>query len=299
MAGGGVGAGGGGAAACCDDRRRAATGTAGGGGGGDELLATRTAGGGGGAPSLLFPSVPVKTSSIKRKNLFLSRIYAQTLMSNQARWLNFSNNSDSNALEETVGTRVLIPVPVGLVDLFVAKQEPEDQQIIDYITAQCSIILEQVMVHSNNMDPNFSVNVNEIQSNPFLLDKNREKDHNNPFQPATSLENPNLPYDVSVDRIRLCNSPTNFLQPFKNDSFFDGSNELFLVEKLLAFWLFEGYFCKCERASKDQSVLTEIIIANQLSDDCVLVLFSLNEEDFYWWLDLGEIKRNNSNMKNN
>ena len=41
------------------------------------------------------------------------------------------------------------------------------------------------------------------------------------------------------------------------------------------------------------------MIANQLSDDCVLVLFSLNEEDFYWWLDLGEIKRNNSNMKNN
>ena len=68
---------------------------------------------------------------------------------------------------------------------------------------------------------------------------------------------------------------------------------------MLAFWLFEGYFCKCERASKDQSVLTEIVIANQLSDDCVLVLFSLNEEDFYWWLDLGEIKRNNSNMKNN
>ncbi|KAL7257367.1 hypothetical protein ACSBR1_003635 [Camellia fascicularis] len=160
-----------------------------------------------------------------------SGIYAQTLMSNQARWLNFSNNSDSNALEETVGTRVLIPVPVGLVELFVAKQEPEDQQIIDYITAQCSIILEQVMVHSNNMDPNFSVNVNEIQSNPFLLDKNREKDHNNPFQPATSLENPNLPCDISVDRIRLCNSPTNFLQPFKNDSFFDGSNELFLAEK--------------------------------------------------------------------
>ncbi|GMP64321.1 hypothetical protein CsSME_00025660 [Camellia sinensis var. sinensis] len=160
-----------------------------------------------------------------------SGIYAQTLMSNQARWLNFSNNSDSNALEETVGTRVLIPVPVGLVDLFVAKLEPEDQQLIDYITAQCSIILEQVMVHSNNMDPNFSVNVNEIQSNPFLLDKNREKDNNNPFQPATSLENLNLPYDVSVDRIRLCNSPTNFLQPFKNDSFFDGSNELFLVEK--------------------------------------------------------------------
>ncbi|KAF7142592.1 hypothetical protein RHSIM_Rhsim05G0054400 [Rhododendron simsii] len=52
-----------------------------------------------------------------------SGIYAQALMSNQARWLNFSaNNSDSNPLEETVGTRVLIPVPIGLVELFVAKQ---------------------------------------------------------------------------------------------------------------------------------------------------------------------------------
>ncbi|XP_058215982.1 transcription factor ABORTED MICROSPORES-like isoform X1 [Rhododendron vialii] len=137
-----------------------------------------------------------------------SGIYAQALMSNQARWLNFSaNNSDSNPLEETVGTRVLIPVPIGLVELFVAKQVPEDQEIIDYISSQCTILLEQQsMINSSNMDPNFSMSEN-----------NQIDLTNNPFLP--SPENSNLPYDITADRIQL-NSPMNFAQP----SFFDGSN---------------------------------------------------------------------------
>ncbi|KAL7257365.1 hypothetical protein ACSBR1_003633 [Camellia fascicularis] len=214
-----------------------------------------------------------------------SGIYAQTLMSNQARWLNFSNNSDSNALEETVGTRVLIPVPIGLVELFVAKQVPEDQQIIDYITAQCSNILEQqVKVHSNNMDPNFSVNVNEIQSNPFLSDKNSEKDHNNPFHPATSLENSNLPYDISVDRIQLCNSPMNFLQPFKNDSFFDGSNDSFLADKPInlfnssgenGFQEMEGLQSKDQQQGTDKDSIKHETGRSESISDCS----DLNEDE--------------------
>ncbi|THG21550.1 hypothetical protein TEA_010919 [Camellia sinensis var. sinensis] len=214
-----------------------------------------------------------------------SGIYTQTLMSNQARWLNFSNNSDSNALEETVGTRVLIPVPIGLVELFVAKQVPEDQQIIDYITAQCSNILEQqVKVHSNNMDPNFSVNVNEIQSNPFLSDKNSEKDHNNPFHPATSLENSNLPYDITVDRIQLCNSPMNFLQPFKNDSFFDGSNDSFLADKPIntfnssgenGFQEMEGLQSKDQQQGTDKDSIKHETGRSESISDCS----DLNEDE--------------------
>ncbi|KAL7177393.1 hypothetical protein ACSBR2_030700 [Camellia fascicularis] len=48
----------------------------------------------------------------------------------------------------------------------------------------------------------------------------------------------------------------------------------------VGFLAFEGYSCKCERASKDQSVLTEIIIANQLSDDCVLILSASMKRTF-------------------
>ena len=39
---------------------------------------------------------------------------------------------------------------------------------------------------------------------------------------------------------------------------------------MLAFLAFEGYFRNYERASKDQSVLTEL--PNNYSDDCVMVL---------------------------
>ncbi|KAA8535980.1 hypothetical protein F0562_028458 [Nyssa sinensis] len=181
-----------------------------------------------------------------------SGIHAEALISNQPRWLNFSSNSDSSVLEETFGTRVLVPVPGGLIELFVAQQVSEDQQVIDFITPECNISLEyQAMINSSSMDTSFSVNINSInetQSKPFLLDGNdHQKDPNNPvqppFSPATTLENLNqqLPYDISVDRIQHCNSPMNFLQQFnytsenrtKNDMFFEGTNESFLADKPL------------------------------------------------------------------
>ncbi|XLU32182.1 hypothetical protein S245_068248, partial [Arachis hypogaea] len=47
-----------------------------------------------------------------------SGIHAQTLLTNQPNWVNYS----PNILQETIGTQVLIPVPGGLVELFVTKQ---------------------------------------------------------------------------------------------------------------------------------------------------------------------------------
>ncbi|XP_050231040.1 transcription factor ABORTED MICROSPORES [Mercurialis annua] len=166
-----------------------------------------------------------------------SGIHAQALISNQPRWLNFSNSSDSNVLECTVGTRALIPVPGGLLELFVTKQVAEDQNIIDFVTTQCSILLEQeaAMLNStNNIDTsnNFAVNVDHMigdqdQSKQYLTDhhdQNEQNDHinNNQFQhtqvsPSATggaLENLNLPYDISAERIQLCSPPMNFLQQF-------------------------------------------------------------------------------------
>ncbi|KAL3512811.1 hypothetical protein ACH5RR_025528 [Cinchona calisaya] len=174
-----------------------------------------------------------------------SSIYAETLMSNQARWLNFSSNSDSTISEESIGTRVLIPIPFGLVEMFVAKQMPEDSQIIEFITAQCNISLEQqaMMMHSDNITSSFSVNVNGYLDAPIKLlatDESDEKDSHgilySTVNPTTAKQNQELPCDVTVDRIHLTNSPMNFSQPFiytsdnagsKNDiMFFDGTHEL-------------------------------------------------------------------------
>ncbi|CBI28513.3 unnamed protein product, partial [Vitis vinifera] len=168
-----------------------------------------------------------------------SGIHGQTLISNQPRWLNFCNSSDSSVLEETVGTRLLIPVLGGLIELFVANQVAEDQHVVNFVTTQCNIILmeQEAMMNSSNIDTIFSVNANAGNAD-------EEKDPNNHFQatisPVTALENLNdLPFDISVERIRLCSSPMNFLQQFsytsessvKNDIFFEGSDGSFLSEK--------------------------------------------------------------------
>ncbi|KAE8008780.1 hypothetical protein FH972_005256 [Carpinus fangiana] len=165
-----------------------------------------------------------------------SGIYAQTLISHQPSWLNFSsiNATEPSVLQEPVGTKVLIPLAGGVIELFATKHVAEDQHVIDLITAQCNISMEQeALINSSNMDTSFTVVVND------------QKDPNNDFQlpasPATPLENLNLPYDISVERIRLCDSPMNFLQQFnytsedrsstKNDMYYEGSNNSFISDK--------------------------------------------------------------------
>ncbi|KAM6541665.1 hypothetical protein CsatB_006112 [Cannabis sativa] len=147
-----------------------------------------------------------------------SGIYAQTLVSNQPSWLNFSTVTCSHALEESIGTRVLIPLPVALVELFVNKQISEDQNVVDFITTQYNILMEQeALINTNNMDTSFCVNINvmnESQSRPFLGNETDKMDSNNnlPAPNSTAFENLNMSYDVSVDRARLCNSPMSLQQ---------------------------------------------------------------------------------------
>ncbi|KAL5788872.1 hypothetical protein ACOSP7_005821 [Xanthoceras sorbifolium] len=134
-------------------------------------------------------------------------IYAQTLISNQPRWFNFSNNpSNSDAMEETVWTRILIPIVGGLlIELFVTKEVPEDLHVIDFITAQCSISF-------HDHDHQEAANLNMDENNHDLFPP-----------PSTALDNlEHVPYDISVDRIRLSSSaagsPMNLLQQFSYNS---------------------------------------------------------------------------------
>ena len=81
-------------------------------------------------------------------------------------------------------------------------QVAEDQNIIDVITAQYNISLQQQedFINSSNMRTNFNINVNamsnEIQSKLVLGDE-YQKDPNSHYQPpvspATPLENTNVP----------------------------------------------------------------------------------------------------------
>ncbi|PRQ24979.1 putative transcription factor bHLH family [Rosa chinensis] len=167
-----------------------------------------------------------------------SGIYAETLMSNQPSWLNFSDSSTYSItnVEETVGTRVLMPIPGGLIELLVAKQVLEDQNVIDFITEQYNISIEQ-----DHIGTSFGVNLDtmihdEIQSKPVLLDHEQMDPSNHVF--------------CSGD-----NSAMNFLQQFSHNlgsrmknisynvnSFEDSSHAPFLSDKQM-----EHPFTNCSK----------------------------------------------------
>ncbi|XP_021832114.1 uncharacterized protein LOC110772050 [Prunus avium] len=70
-----------------------------------------------------------------------------------------------------------------LIELFVSKDVSEDQQVIDYITAQCNISLEQDTLLGAGCNTSFPVNINdmstEIQPQPFLGKESEGNDHLN------------------------------------------------------------------------------------------------------------------------
>ncbi|XP_022896696.1 transcription factor ABORTED MICROSPORES-like [Olea europaea var. sylvestris] len=179
-----------------------------------------------------------------------SGIHARTFLSNQASWLNFSNNSDSNVSEETLGTRVLIPLSIGIIELFVTKQVPEDQQVIDIVRAQCNIFLEQqAMSNSGNTDSSFSLSANGIQVPPEPL-----------------KENLYLPHDISVERIHLCNSPMNV----SNFQQFSGTGETGNTSNNI---FFEGTYVSnpfapsIENGFQEMETLQSNIFGSQVKDD--------------------------------
>ncbi|KAM7475166.1 hypothetical protein LguiB_022409 [Lonicera macranthoides] len=142
-----------------------------------------------------------------------SGIHAHTLISNQPRWFNFANSLDSNGLEETVGTRVLIPVPFGLIELFVDKQLAEDQNLIDFVTSQFNITLDhQPLINKSHGDSSF---LTDYKADPDDIFRQP------PVSPATMIQNLNLHEEIPIDHN---NSPMNFFQQFKNGRIFQESN---------------------------------------------------------------------------
>ncbi|KAD2392974.1 hypothetical protein E3N88_39951 [Mikania micrantha] len=149
---------------------------------------------------------------------FDSGVYGQTMISNQPRWLNFSSSSNSSFSEDNLGTKALIPVSIGLVELFVSKQIAEDQTIVDFVIDVFSKSLEHPMLNTNNnVASSFSVNMDGFEdgeSKDYIAQAlDDQKDPSNNFQPpispATILENLNLsPHNISDNHLH----PMNFLQ---------------------------------------------------------------------------------------
>ncbi|KAJ9560546.1 hypothetical protein OSB04_005706 [Centaurea solstitialis] len=152
-------------------------------------------------------------------------IYGQTIISNQPRWLNLSN-SDFSDDQENLGTKALIPVPIGLVELFVSKQISEDESIINFVTAMFNMppidhhpMLNSNNNNNNNVESSFSVNMDGLddgESKDYLLLDDHQKDPHfqPPISPATMLENLNLTTPNNNSNISSDLHPMNFLQHF-------------------------------------------------------------------------------------
>ncbi|CAL2235767.1 unnamed protein product [Prunus armeniaca] len=96
----------------------------------------------------------------------------------------------------------------GLIELFVSKDVSDDQQLIDYVTAQCNISQEQ--------DTLLGVGCNTSFPQPPVVSP---VDHDS-----------NVAYNISVDRILLCStSPMNVLQRVTYNSENGMKNVLVLV----------------------------------------------------------------------
>ncbi|XP_024988957.1 transcription factor ABORTED MICROSPORES [Cynara cardunculus var. scolymus] len=171
--------------------------------------------------------------------------YGQTMISNQPRWLNFST-SDFSDDQENLGTKALVPVPIGLVELFVSKQISEDESIINFVTAVFNMppMDHHPMLNANNnninMESSFSVNMDGLddgESKDYLV---LEKDPHfqPPISPATMLENLNLttPHNINNNANTISSDlhPMNFLQHFNystdhhHDRNTDNTNIMFI-----------------------------------------------------------------------
>ncbi|AEC06553.1 unnamed protein product [Arabidopsis thaliana] len=120
-----------------------------------------------------------------------SGIYAETLLTNQTGWL--SESSEPSFMQETICTRVLIPIPGGLVELFATRHVAEDQNVVDFVMGHCNML----------MDDSVTINMmvaDEVESKPYGM-------LSGDIQQKGSKEEDmmNLPssYDISADQIRL------------------------------------------------------------------------------------------------
>ncbi|KAG8641724.1 transcription factor bHLH90 isoform X2 [Manihot esculenta] len=75
-----------------------------------------------------------------------SGIHGEVVTSTQSKWITHANASDSNLSPELIGTRVLIPVFGGLIELFAGQHIAKDQKIIEFITAHFNVLKQEASI---------------------------------------------------------------------------------------------------------------------------------------------------------
>ncbi|XP_065876414.1 transcription factor bHLH90 [Euphorbia lathyris] len=145
--------------------------------------------------------------------LYSEGIHGEVVTSNQSKWLAHSISPDSNSYNESVGTRVLIPVLGGLIELFAAKHIPKDQKIIDFITAHCNVLKQEGMVehcysslNEFGLDPFLEENLHILPAQSHLVSLIPRTDIVRPLNqsnPNSSLEGTSCCLDSSNDHPSL------------------------------------------------------------------------------------------------
>ncbi|RAL48440.1 hypothetical protein DM860_005864 [Cuscuta australis] len=145
-----------------------------------------------------------------------SGMHAQSFLSNQAKWLNFSQLLESNNVSgEIIGTRVLIPQPLGLIELFTAKLVAEDQQVIDFVTGQCSMYMENQAAMM--MNPSSGIPADNANNG----DNDQMDDSRHLFSPSSHLTSLPMSFLPQMSSSSMLMPNTNELSEFRIESGLD------------------------------------------------------------------------------
>ncbi|XP_038893038.1 transcription factor ABORTED MICROSPORES isoform X2 [Benincasa hispida] len=92
-----------------------------------------------------------------------SGVHGDVLISNQPMWLTSGEvSSISSFSHELTGTRVLIPVSGGIVELFATKHMAREGEVIDFVMAHCNVSVEQEF--DKESEPNAGLNEKRLHS---------------------------------------------------------------------------------------------------------------------------------------
>ncbi|KAL1172435.1 hypothetical protein V6Z11_A05G348100 [Gossypium hirsutum] len=146
-------------------------------------------------------------------------IHGEVAMSNQPSWVNHGNPSGSQSSNEMTGTRVLIPVFSGLIELFASKHMPKDQNLIELVTSQCNAVLKQEITTGENYT---KANLDKWYNLPFSISLST-------FVPRIELIPPISDSNShhSLDGSHSGSSPSIEHPPFASDSAYISQDEQF------------------------------------------------------------------------
>ncbi|KAI4382605.1 hypothetical protein MLD38_008548 [Melastoma candidum] len=110
-----------------------------------------------------------------------SGIHGEVVLLNQAAWISSrrETSEEDNPTDESKGTRILIPVYGGVIELFTEKNLPEDKKLIELVIIQSRIFSNLIsddgsMKFSPNIQQQSTDCLGSSQSEPFVPRKSQK-----------------------------------------------------------------------------------------------------------------------------